>query len=792
MIKNYIKTAWRNLRRDKAHSFINILGLAVGMAVVILIGLWLYDEISFDRNFEHYDRIAQVEQNVLNNGEVATWTSVPYPLADELRNNYGSDFKRIVMSVDFREHTLTVGSKKLQQIGCYFEKGIADMLSLQMLNGNREGLRDPGSVLVSESAAKACFGNEDPMNKMLKIDDNPPVKVTGIYRDIPHNSTFGDLHFIAPWELFFSSNNLNSMKDPWRPNFVQLLVQLNENADLQVVSLKIKDAKLKKVNEQLQKKKPVLFLHPMNKWHLYSEFKDGVNTGGEIQYVWMFGMIGAFVLFLACINFMNLSTAKSEKRAREVGIRKTLGSLRRQLILQFFAESALVVFFAFICSLLLVSLALPFFNEVAGKQMTMPWGRAFFWPAAIVFILVTAWIAGSYPAFYLSSFRPVRVLKGAFKAGRFAAIPRKALVVVQFTVSVALIIGTMIVYKQIQFAKNQPIGYSRNNLVAIPSSKEIRDHFAALQQELASTGLISGSAEASALPTGGTGSSSGFSWPGKDPNLSIDFNREGISYEYGKTIGWQLSQGRDFSKDFLSDSSALILNEAAVKFIGFANPVGQTMYWFDKPYKVIGVTKDIIMQSPYDAVRPTVFFLSKDDYDAILLRINPAVSAQQAIARIGELYKKYNPDRPFEYRFASEEFEKKFLGEERIGKLATFFTILAIFISCLGISGMASFAAEQRIKEIGVRKVLGASVFNLWKLLSQDFLIMVMIALIIATPLAFYFMHSWLQHYHYRTTLSWWIFALAGVGAVIITLATVSFQSVKAALANPVKSLRTE
>src|SRR6266536_1771281 len=502
MLKNYFKTAWRNLGKSKMHSFINIMGLSIGMAVAILIGLWVYDELSFDKNFKNYKRIEQVIQNVTNNGEVQTWTSVPYPLAEELRKNYGSDFKHIAMAVSEGDHLLTFNEKKLKQNGIFFEKEAPEMLGLQIVNGSAS-VNEPTSILLSASAAKAFFADENPINKTIKIDNMPPVKVTGVYKDLPRNSTFAGLNFISTWDFFYTTNDLKSIKDPWRPNFVSLYAQLRDNADINKASVKIKDAKLKKVNEQLAKKKPELFLFPMNNWHLYSEFKNGVNVGGAIQYVWMFGIIGVFVLLLACINFMNLSTARSEKRAKEVGIRKTVGSLRKQLILQFFSESLLTVAFAFAVSLLIVQFTLPFFNSVADKQMSILWSNPFFWIMSVGFIFFTALIAGSYPAFYLSSFKPVKVLKGTFKAGRFAAIPRKVLVVLQFTVSVTLIIGTIIVYQQIQFAKNRPVGYTRANLITIPTSdSSIHDHFEAVKNELMKTKVVTSIAESQSPTTG--------------------------------------------------------------------------------------------------------------------------------------------------------------------------------------------------------------------------------------------------------------------------------------------------
>jgi len=793
MLQNYFKTAWRNLGKSKMHSFINIAGLSIGMAVAILIGLWMYDELSFDKSFKNYNRIAQVIQNVSNNGEVQTWRGVPYPLADELRKNYGGDFKHIVMSIDWGEHLLNCNEKKLKQTGAFFENDAPEMFSLKMVNGT-QSLSDPASILLSQSAAKAWFGNEDPLNKMIKIDDRPAVKVTGVYKDFPKNSTFSGLDFISTWDFLYNNDEgLRTMQDPWRPNFVSLFVELNDNADFAKASERIRDAKLKRVNPQLQKKKPALFLHPMSDWHLYSEFKNGVNTGGAIQYVWMFGIIGAFVLLLACINFMNLSTARSEKRAKEVGIRKTVGSLRRQLIQQFFAESIFTVGLSFLLSLLWVQLSLSFFNQIAGKQMSIPWANPFFWALNLGFAFFTALVAGSYPAFYLSSFNPVKVLKGTFKAGRFAAIPRKVLVVVQFTVSVALIIGTIIVYRQIQFAKDRPVGYTRQGLVSIPTPDSlIHQHFNAVKNELMQTGIVASVAESGAPTTSIWGSSSGFSWKGKDPNLSIDFGTARVSDEYGKTIGWHIKEGRDFSKDFATDSSAVILNEAALHFMGLKDPIGETIMWFDQPLTVIGVINDMVMESPYSDVRPIIYYTSNEPGNLVIIKINPNASAKEALSKIEPIFRKFNPGQPFEYQFVDNEYAKKFGDEERISKLASFFAALAIIISCLGLFGLTSFVAEQRKKEIGVRKVLGASVFSVWNLLSKDFIGLVVISFVTAVPLSWYAMHKWLQDYSYRINISWGIFLIAGIIAVAIALITVSFQAVRAALANPAKSLRTE
>lgn len=793
MIKNYFKTAWRNIIKNKVHSFINIVGLSIGMSVAMLIGLWIWNELSFDRFTDNYRDIARVIQNVTNNGEVQTWQAVPYPLADEIRKSYGSDFKHVVMIAGGGDHTLALDTKKLTRGGAFMENEGPEMFSLKMLKGRLNVLSDPTSIMISASTAKAFFADGDPMGKTLKIDNQITAKVAGVYADFPQNSSFSNFTFLGSWKMFYNANGIKDMREPWRPNFTALYVQMRPNADIAALSLKIRDAKLRNVSAVLAKKKPALFLHPMNKWHLYDDFRDGKNVGGGIQYVWMFGITGAFVLLLACINFMNLSTARSEKRAREVGIRKAVGSLRGQLIYQFFSESILCVFFAFALALFFVKAGLPLFNEVANKRIDIPWAEPTFWLSAFGFCLFTGFVAGSYPAFYLSSFNPVKVLKGTFRVGRLAALPRKVLVVVQFTASITLIIGTIVVFNQIQYAKDRPVGYSRDGLVSIPVGTDaIHKQYEAVKDELLKTGAIVSMAEGDVPPTTGAGSTSAIEWRDKDPNLSVDFQQAGVAADYGKTAGWQFREGRDFSNQFLTDSSAVVINEAAVKFMGMKNPLIENVTYYGNRFRIIGVIKDIITDSPYGQVKPAVFFLNKGPGGTVLLRIKPQISTNAATQKIEPIFKRFNPDQPFQYNFVDELYAQKFGDEQRIGRLAAFFAGLAIFISCLGLFGMASFMAEQRIKEIGVRKVLGASVFNLWRLLSTDFIALVFTALIIASPVAWYLMHGWLQHFDYRSSISGWIFVLTGLGALSITLITVSFQSIKAALANPIRSLKTE
>jgi putative ABC transport system permease protein len=792
MIKNYFKIAWRNLLRNRASSFINVTGLSVGMAVAMLIGLWIWDELSFNKYHQHYNSIAQVMEQDTRNGTVYTSTAVALPLDAAMHKMYGSDFRRMVMSSWNDPHTLAAGDKKISYPGTFIGAEAPEMFTLNMIRGSRNGLKDPSSILISQSVATALFGNDDPMNKIVKLDNDAGFKVSGVYEDLPLNTTLHDVAFMAPWDFFEASGERRSLTD-WSDNSLFMYVQAAENADMAKLSAKIKNIKLNSIDPGQARSKPAIFLQPMSRWHLYSAFKNGVNTGGAVQYVWLFGIIGMFVLLLACINFMNLSTARSEKRAKEVGIRKAIGSLRTQLISQFFCESLLIAALAFAFALLLAWLVLPFFDEVANKKISLPWTNPFFWMTGAGFTLFTGFIAGSYPALYLSSFRPVKVLKGTFKAGRFSAVPRKVLVVVQFTVSVVLIIGTIVVFKQVQFGKNRPVGYSRDGLVTIETTNDdLHKQFDAVRADLLKSGAISEVAISSSSTTGLSYTRGDLDWKGKDPAMVADFGNVGVTTEYGKTVGWQFTEGRDFSSQFLTDSAAIVLNEAAVKYMNLKDPVGEIIRVGKRDFSVIGVIKDMVMQSPYEPVKQTIFYIGRGHFDDIIIKINPAASTHEALNKIAAVCKIYSPSVPFSYKFADDEYAKKFAMEERVGKLTNFFAVLAIFISCLGLFGMSSFMAEQRTKEIGVRKILGASVFNLWRLLSKDFVVLVIISLLVATPAAYFFMHGWLQNYQYRTTISWWIFAVSGAGALLITLLTVSFQSVKAALVNPVKSLRTE
>ncbi|WP_299184897.1 ABC transporter permease [uncultured Aquimarina sp.] len=799
MFRNYIKIAFRNLLKNRIYSFINISGLALGMAVTIMIGLWITDELSYNNYFENKATIAQVFQSQTFNGKIGTGPAIPRPLEFELREKYNDNFKHIMMSSWTQPRYLRYGEKSIYREGNFMQEPAPDVLNLKILQGEKYGLKEKNSIMLSKSTAETLFAKENPLGKIIKVNNTDDLIVTAVYEDVPVNNAFEDTEYIIPWKHYITTQEwLTRAADAWGNNSFQLFVQINDNTTMDIVTAKIKDAK-KKANEETAEFNPQLFLLPMKDWHLRSNFENGVQTGGRIENVWLFGIIGLFVLLLACINFVNLSTARSEKRATEVGIRKSIGSKRGQLVFQFLSESFLVVVFSFVVALVIVLLFLNAFNNLASKEIVFPWLSLQFWSVSLVFIIVTSFLAGSYPALYLSSFNPVSVLKGTFKAGRFAAVPRKILVVTQFTVSIALIIGTLVVMNQIQHSKDRPVGYNKEGLIQIPvMSDEFIGKADLMRNQFIASGAAIEMATTSSPTTNVWSNRSGYTWDGKPEGFQEDLAYTEVSYEFTKTLDIEIIAGRGFSREFPSDSNAVILNETAVKYMGLKDPIGKYIRDSDTedpndPLKIIGVIKDMIVQSPYSPVKQAMYVFDKNQYASFFnLRLHPAKSVNNSLVLVEETFKKNFPNLPFDYQFVDQEYAKKFRAEERIASLAKVFTMLAIFISLLGLFGLASFVAEQRTKEIGVRKILGASLANLWILLSKDFIKLVIIALFISAPIAYYFMSQWLQKFSYRTDISWNIFLIAGSGALIITIITISLQAIKSVTANPVDSLRTE
>ena len=790
MFKNYFTVGWRNLLKNKGYSLLNIGGLSVGLTVAVLIGLWVWDEINFNKSFTHHDRLAKVWQFVKFDVEKSSYDVLPIPLADELRDKY-PDFEKVSLSVS-RNTIISNEAKTFIKTGNYVQPSFVEMMSVDMISGTGSTLKETNSILLSESLAKSFFGSEDPLNKQLTLDGAHSVTVTGIFADFPPNSTFNDVTFLASWEFQLANNaNVKRDKDQWDSNSYNIFVQVRDGAQYEPISAKIKDIRMQRSDPPGYK--PEFFLHPMSKWHLYGDFKNGKNTGGLIEYVWVFGIIGIFVLILACINFMNLATARSEKRAKEVGIRKSIGSARSQLIFQFLTESFLIVMIGFLLSLVIVQLSLPLFNQMAGKTISVPWSNPYFWICGLSFSMITALFAGSYPALYLSSFLPVKVLKGTFKASRFAGLPRKVLVVVQFTVSVTMMIGFIIIYRQIEFAKGREVGYDRSRLIEVSmNGSGLAGHFDELRNALLRSGAVEEMSESTGSVTLQYDGTTAVSWQGKAAGTKPLLMANRVTHEYGKTIGWQILEGRDFSRDYSTDSAAIIINEAALKLMMLKNPLGERVNYIGSEFQIIGIIKDMVKESPFEPVKPTFYILNYKSVDVINLKLSSQMETAKAISKVESVLKQRNPAAPFEYTFVDDKYREKFSHEERVGKLASFFAVLAMFISSLGIIGLASFTAAQRTKEIGIKKVMGATVFQLWQMLSKDFVSLVVVSVVLSAPIAWYFMSKWLMRFQYRAELLWWIFAVAGFVALTITLLTVSYQSIRAAIANPVNSLRSE
>jgi ABC-type antimicrobial peptide transport system permease subunit len=796
MIKNYLKIAWRNIVNNKVYSAINILGLAAGMAVALIIALWVVNEYSYDKFLPNYSQLYQVEMNFSSqhDGE-HTQSSLSIPLTEILRKEIpGIQYVAEADYLGWMNHSLMVGDKKLYLGGGATHPDFFKIFQYPFVKGNAaSALIDTYSIVLTESTAKALFGDQDPMNKYVRVDNSQNLKVTGILKDIPKNATL-QFGYMMPFSYKEQTEGwMKNARTSWTNNSFTAYVALEPGVTYAQIAPKIRNIVYQK-SVQMRVAHPKVLLHSLVDWHLYTDFKNGKPVGGFIEYVQLFSIIGLLVLVIACINFMNLSTARSEKRAREVGVRKAIGSQRKDLIFQFLTESILITFIAFLFSLLFTQLALPSFNELTQRSVTIPYSNPLFWTIMMLYVVITGLLAGSRPAFYLSSFNPVKVLKGTIQAGKAAALPRKVLVVVQFSCSIALIISTIIVYQQIQYAKDRPTGYSAERLMMTDMSGDLNTHYDALKNDLLSSGMVESVAAASSPVTQVYSHLSLDKWPGKNAgDESVNIGGIWVSENYFKTLGMTIKEGHDFSGNYKADTSNVIVNEAAIKRIGLKNPVNQIITWNgnNTPVRIIGVVKDALMESPFTPVAPAIFARGSGG-NSIMYRLSPNAKTQDAIAKLSKIFDKYNPAYPYSYQFVDDEYNHKFNLEILVGKLAGVFAGLAIFISCLGLFGLAAYVAEQRTKEIGIRKVLGASISQVWLLLSRDFILLVMISCVIASPIALYFLGDWLRKYDYRIIIGPWVFVASATMAIAITLVTISFQAIKAALMNPVKSLRSE
>ncbi|HTI92751.1 MAG TPA: ABC transporter permease [Puia sp.] len=789
MFKNYFRTAWRNLLKTKGYSALNISCLAIGMAVALLIGLWVYDQYSYDKFLPDYQRLYQVRRNYNSNGQILNFTSTSLKLANTLHDQI-PDIEYVAIRTNSNQHVLLNKERRIMLPGITVGSDFLQMFGYPMIAGTpATALRETYSIVLTESTATALFGNEDPMGRMLRIDNQHDMKVTGVIKNLPYN-TQQRFDYILPFEYESVLNNYatGGAANSFGNNSFNIYVKLKPGVTYAQVAPKIKNIEHTETNNQNAMLSEVV-LQPIAHRHLYGNYVNGIEQGGFLDYVRMFTVIGVLVLLIACINFINLTTARSEKRAREVGVRKAIGSLRGDLIIQFLSESLLLTLCAAVLALLLAQLALPAFNDLTQSHIRIPFDKSLFWLVLLGSVGLTALIAGSRPAFYLSSFQPVKVLKGQVRTGKGGSLSRQILVVIQFTCSIALIISTIIIYQQIQYTRNRPSGYDISRLMMTWMNTELNHNYTALKNDMLQKGIAVGVTKATSPATDVYWHSGVSNWPGMRAGETIEMGTILVGEDYFKTVGMTLADGRDFNP---ADSLSVIYNEAAIRQMRIRHPVGQTITW-DTTRKIIGVAKDALMVTPYSGADPTQFFYSPTNAGGVMMyRLSPTISTTDAVAQLNKLFAKHNPSYPYTYTFADDKYAEKFALEVLVGKLAGVFAGLAIFISCLGLFGLAAYVAEQRTKEIGIRKVLGASIPQVWMLLTRDFIVLVLVSCLIASPLAWYFLHHWLMKYDYRISIGVNVFVLAGGLALLITIITISFQALKAATSNPTRALRSE
>lgn len=785
MFQNYFKAAFRNLWKNKGYGSLNVFGLAIGIACAGLIFLWVEDERSYNHNNYKRDQLYQVLENQPFEGKTYTFSATPGLLAEGMKK----DFPGIKNSCRFTwdQYTLfNLGDKAIYERGNYADSSIFSMLTIPFVQGKKETVfQQLHSLAISEKMAKKFFGDQkEIIGKTLKVDNKDEYVIGGVFKDLPQNSSI-KFDWLSPFKIYHDDNEwLNE----WDNNGIQTFVELNEKADKGLIDKKL-DNYLKAKGTSIVAQP---FLFSMNDWRLFSKFEEGKQVGGRIQYVRMFSIIAWIILLIACINFMNLATARSEKRAREVGVRKVLGAGKKILIAQFIGEAMTMAFLSLLIAVGIIYLILPSFNTLVDKKLLIGFDDPLHLSFIFLIGLTCGLVAGSYPALYLSSFNPIWVFKGLNLKGSGAAYIRKGLVVLQFTISIILIIGTIIVYNQIQYIKNRDLGYNKDNVIQTAIRGDMKKNFRVIKDQLLSSGYVENAAMSN-LNQLYMGSSTGsFNWEGKDPSRKILVTQDFVSPEYIKTMGMQMVKGRDFYSNAKQDSSNVIINETFAKMIRKDEVVGMLLREDTTKYTIVGVVKDFVFDDMYGKSDPLIFRCYPDYFGYMYVRLNKQANVEKAVNEIETIIKSNNPGYPFDYTFVDDEFDKQFKSEMLIGKLSRIFALLAIVITCLGLFGLAAYTAERRTKEIGIRKVLGASVTGIAGLLSKDFLKLVILSSLISFPVAWLLMDNWLQNYAYRIDISWWIFIVASALAIFIALFTISFQAIKAALANPVKSIRTE
>ena len=809
MFKNYFKTAWRNIWKNKGYSFLNIFGLAIGIACAGLIFLWVEDEVHFDSNNVNKDRIYLVKTNANVEGGVFTHSSTAGPLAPALVATVPGIESTCRTTEGGTSFLFTMGDKAVNASGKYVEPSFFSMFTLPFVEGDAaRAFSQLHSIVLTQTAAKKFFGGEkNVIGKTVRMDNKQDYVVSGVLKDLPENSTL-QFEWLAPFKVYLETN---PRVDTWFNFGITTYVELKPGVDPVAINNRLLNPNYDFTTQknETDKSSVHVFLFSMNDWHLRDDFANGKPAGGgRIVYVKLFSIIAWIILFIACINFMNLATAGSERRSKEIGVRKVLGSGKKRLIAQFIGEAILMAFLAAIVAVFLMTLLLPVFNTLVQKNLSLGLNNGNHLPALLLLTLLCGLVAGSYPSLYLSSFNPVFVLKGIKIKSGSAAFIRKGLVVTQFAVSIILIISTIIIYQQIQHVKTRDLGYDKNNLLQIEAQGDIVKDFPAIRHDLLSTGLVQNAALADHNTLGGGNNTTSVNWPGKDPNTNIVISQRLVSPEFMSTVGMHITEGRDFQptdevlfgNNHMPKDSTQILNviitQSMAKLLGNGSAIGTVMQrGTDRgsyQMRVTGVIKDYVYGDMYGQSAPVIFYDIPQGTNLLYIRTTAQSNPENALAKIGAVLKKDNPSYPFEYSFVDDDFNQKFVSEMLISKLSRVFATLAILISCLGLFGLAAYTAERRTKEIGVRKVLGASVPGIAALLSKDFLKLVLVSCIVAFPVAWLMMHDWLENYQYRITISWWIFLTAAVAAIVIALLTVSFQAIKAAIANPVKSLRTE
>lgn len=785
MLKNYLKIAWRNLLRNRSYSAINLLGLALGLACVMLIGLWIRSELSMNRFHEKGDRLFRLWENQeYSNGYILSTISTPGPMAAKLQ----ADFPEIERAVRFNwgaEKLFTLGDQSLNEKGYYADAGFFDIFTFPLLHGRAdEVLKEPGKVVVSESLARKYFGTDDAVGKVLRIDNEQDYTISGVFQDPPPVSTL-DFDFLLPMVEYERDNP--GFAEQWNSNSVRTYLLLSEGADAGQLGEKIEGF----LRQNSDQGNTSLFLQPYPDTYLYTDYRDGkYQGGGRITYVKMFGAIGLFILLIACINFMNLSTARSATRAKEVGIRRVSGAGQALLVRQFLGESLIMSALAGIIAVGIVEAALPAFNRLFSLELSFDLLSLKVWLAIIGIIVSAGLLAGSYPAFFLARFQPVDVFKGVVNTGKGAFWFRKGMVTAQFAISTFLIISTLVIYRQMEHVRNKNLGYQKENLVYFRADGAIPEHYDVLKAELQELPAVEAVSSSTGLVYSWGNNTSGVSWPGKDPDKDILFQTIPIGFDFLETIGATLVDGRDLSRANPADSSNFLINETAAALMGLDKPVGQRITVSGTEGEVVGLVKDFQVTSLHNNQDPVILGIGQS-IRYLYLRLNTD-DIQQALANIGAVVGRHNPGYPFEFSFVDQEYEKMYRSEQRVSALSRLFAFISIFVSCLGLFGLAAFTAEQRNKEVSIRKVLGASVAQLSALLSGEFLQLVLLGFALAIPIAWYLMHSWLEDFASHVGLEWWVFGLSGLLAALIALGTVSFHAIRAAVKNPADALRSE